>query len=394
MAEEEDATTYGAMLALKTVTVYKEKGCSPALLRICERAENFVFQTFGMEPSSLYQAFTTMDDPAWEFSEKVVEAFRSNFAAPGRWSFFELWTKLLPVASLDELRDRGGVLCPRFFLVDLATAPLSPYDSDKRYPLIRHGGCVFVGQPPGDDAGNRDVMRQGRQLEAAIVTFGWLEEDHLLTELRLPDALAIYSAAPDALEVSDEKSFAQEAPVVAGDEASYEEVGYTRAAVFPAPKHESCRLYRSDVYPEPQADMFVEVKKTTHLTGLPGRFKMLKFWLQAVLAGCGAVVVATTAGSRDGDTVAEVQRYSIAELEESVGDNVGRVWGILNGMLKHVFAETAASDGRWTLRLQKPRGPAAMVSMSISRGWEEEGDAGIEKRVEDLVESLQDAPIA
>lgn len=36
-------------------------------------------------------------------------------------------------------QDVGGILCTRFFLVDLAAAPWSPYEIDKSYPLFRWG---------------------------------------------------------------------------------------------------------------------------------------------------------------------------------------------------------------------------------------------------------------
>lgn len=394
LAGEEDARTYGAILALKTVVVYRPGGCSPKLIDICKRAENLVFQTWGFEPATLYQALQSIEDPEWQFPEKVVAAFKLNFATPVRWSFFEMWSRLLPDATRDALLNTGGVCCPRFFLVDMATAPFSFHESEKVFPLLRKDRCLFVGQPPGETGSMHDVMRQGKQLEAAIVAHGWLEEDHLLTQLQLPDALAIYSAAPDALEVFEERCFAQEAPLEAGNTDAYEEAGYLCEETFPhhTEAGKSCRLWRSDIYPEPDQDVFIEVKKTTHLNGNPGRFKLLKYWIQAALAGCGAVVVATTEGSVDGERVTDMQRLSLQELAARVGDDAGRMWANLNEMLKYIFAETATEDGQWTLRFQKPRGPDAALSIRLTRGWDDSVDTGIEHRVALFMDSL--VPIA
>ena len=40
---------------------------------------------------------------------------------------------------LGILQEVGGILCTRFFLVDLAAAPWSPYEIQKSYPLFRWG---------------------------------------------------------------------------------------------------------------------------------------------------------------------------------------------------------------------------------------------------------------
>eukprot|EP00928_Gymnodinium_smaydae_P021619 TRINITY_DN18458_c4_g1_i1.p1 TRINITY_DN18458_c4_g1~~TRINITY_DN18458_c4_g1_i1.p1 ORF type:complete len:469 (+),score=72.60 TRINITY_DN18458_c4_g1_i1:104-1408(+) len=296
--------------------------------------------------------------------EGVAEALRANFAPPARWSFFELWARMLPSDTIEGLREDGGVLCPRFFLVDLAAATQSPYDIDKSYPLVRHGKCLFVGQPPMDDNGSRDAMRQGRHLEAKIISFAWLEEDHVLTEVFLPGVRAIFSAAPDAVA----GDFAEEQPLAEGDVESYRAAGYSLAQSFAlmSGKHERCRLWTSDRKPVP-AESYVEVKKTTHLNGSPGKFKMLKFWLQAALMRCGAVVVALTEGSEDGDVVKHLHRYDTEDLAARVDGR--RVWGSLAEMLQYIVSETNSKDGQWTLKVQKAHGLNASVKLTLSYGW-------------------------
>lgn len=372
LAEDPDAHVFGALLALKAMRAYQGERPSSALGAVYAQAEHLACQHLDVAPEALGQALDAVGaaaEPPPGLPACVAEVLAANYAAPGRWSFFELWTWLLPESSLEALRAEGGVLCPRFFLVDLASAPLSPYDVDKAYPLLRQGACTFVGQPP-DHAGSYDAMRQGRQLEAALCSFAWLEEDHVLTEVLLPGARAVFSAAPDAVmeDVVEGEGVAAE-PLVAGDDMGYEEAGYYLEQEFPFPsdKYERCRVWRGSHAPVPP-ESYVEVKKTTHLNGRPGQFKLLKFWLQAALMRCGAVVVATTEGSADGDTACNVQKFSLDDLTGYV--EAGRVWGVLSRMLQHVLAETSACDGAWTLRVQKAHGPYTPVRFSFSQGWE------------------------
>mmetsp|Transcript_40199 Transcript_40199/g.116096 ORF Transcript_40199/g.116096 Transcript_40199/m.116096 type:complete len:614 (-) Transcript_40199:27-1868(-) len=370
LADDPFASAYGAVLALKTVRTYRGGQLPPSLGAICLRAEKLACSSFCLEPCDLQQgldAIGTAAEPPAELPPAVLEVLRANFAPPGRWSFFELWAKLLPADTMRSLQKEGGVLCPRFFLVDLAAAPLSPYDIDKAYPLVRQGACLFVGQPP-DDLGHFDAMRQGRQLEAALCSYAWLEEDHVLTEVLFPGARALFSAAPDAVLGADAADVAAD-PLPAGDGASYEAAGYALGEDFEAAtgSFERCRLWHGAHAPVPP-ESYVEVKKTTHLKGQAGQFKLLKFWLQAALMGCGTVAVATTDGSADGDVVQRVERHSLRDLGRVV--EASRVWGSLNRMLQYVLSETAKAQGQWTLRVQKARGPHAPVQLSLCRGWQ------------------------
>ena len=378
LAEEADARALGALLALKAVDHYKGAQLSSALAAVRHRAEGLVCSCLGLEPDALRAELDAVGAAAGAAAKGALPAaaaaaLDANFAPHGRWSFFELWPRLLPEETLEALRLEGGVLCPRFFLVDLACAPWSPYDVDKSYPLVRCGPRLFVGQPASDDGGGRDAMRQGRQLEAALLTFGWLEEDHVITEVRLPGARVVFSAAPDGLEGEGEAVALE--PLAAFDDEAYEAEGYSLAEVFPAAASghgdRSCRLWRAPLPPAPP-EAFVEVKKTTHLNGRPGEFKLLKFWLQAALMRCGAVVVATTDGSQDGDTVREVRRLPLKELAARVESR--SVWGALSGMLRHVLAGTAEADGAWTLRVRKERDLRSAVRLELSRGWRGEED--------------------
>merc|ERR1711963_552628 len=76
----------------------------------------------------------------------------------------------------------------------------------------------------------------------------------------------------------------------------------------------------------------------------------------------------TTQGSSDGDTVTNVQSFSLEELKAGVDTQA--VWSSLSGMLQHVLAETYAAEGTWTLKLQKPRGAGTTVSLLLSQGWD------------------------
>eukprot|EP00927_Polykrikos_kofoidii_P029034 TRINITY_DN25174_c0_g1_i1.p1 TRINITY_DN25174_c0_g1~~TRINITY_DN25174_c0_g1_i1.p1 ORF type:complete len:519 (-),score=96.03 TRINITY_DN25174_c0_g1_i1:137-1480(-) len=326
-------------------------------------------RSFGLCPTELQTSLESIGislEAVDYLPAALVEVLLANFSPSGRWSFFDLWARLLPQETMFALRCEGGVLCPRFFLVDLGSAALSPYDVEKCYPLIRQGRCIFVGQPPSDGGGG-DAMRQGRQLEAELLSFGWLEEDHILTELVLPESRAIFSAAPDAVE-----GLSVVEPLVAGDDADYQASGYSLSEVFPVEdgKHEACRVWRADRRPAPP-EKYVEVKKTTHINGWPGQFKLLKFWLQAALMRCGAVIVATTEGSSDGETVRHVQRLTLEELGIRV--DAARVWGLVDSMLRLVLSDTISTEGPWTLRVQKQRGQGATVRLTLLAGrWDAE----------------------
>lgn len=387
LAEDGDTAIFGSILVMKAVAIYKGPNASVLLRTICESASRLVCQRFGLTSSALLGAISLVEDtPASSepLPADMVEVLRSNFASPGRWSFFELWARLLPTSTLQALQKEGGFLCPRFFLVDMASAAQSPYEIDKAYPIFRHGASVFVGQPAMDDGGGRDAMRQGYQLEAAVLSFGWLEEDHVLTEVQFPGVCAIFSAAPDA--VVDEGA-GETRPLVNGDVADYEAAGYALTEDFStlSDKHKRCRLWSSKRSPVPP-ESYAEVKKTTHLNGRPGQFKMLKFWLQAALMRCGSVLVATTEGSADGETVLQIQTFPLAALERRV--EARRIWGNLTAMLHYVLAETSAADGPWTLRMQKTRGLHATVRLRLTQGWDAscggEDPARIAARVDDF----------
>ncbi|CAK0823988.1 unnamed protein product [Prorocentrum cordatum] len=399
-----DARVLGALLVLKAAAHYMPERWPPLLWSVCSRAEGFASGHLGLTSEGLWAALGAVGDalePPASLPGRMVAALLANFAPPGRWSFFELWPRLLSESTRAALREEGACFCPRFFLVDLACAGASPYDIDRGFPLVRRGASLFVGQPGGEDGGGRDAMRQGRQLEAALVSFGWLEEDHVLTELRLPSPAsatgpggpgqrgavrAVYSAAPDAVEAHGDALAAAAEPLRGGDEQAYEAAGYTLEAVLPVATgaHEKCRIWRSQRQGAP-AGAYVEVKKTTHLQGSPGVFKITKFWLQAALMGCGGVVVATTQGSSDGNVACGVRRMSVEQCEQQV--EAWRIWGMLESMLRHILQATAASQGRWTLRIQKVRGYGARVKLLLQPGWHsdewllDDGLAGIEERL-------------
>merc|ERR1719414_2593004 len=106
-----------------------------------------------------------------------------------------------------------------------------------------------------------DAMRQGRQLEAALCSCAWLEEDHVLTEVLFPGARVMFSAAPDAV-LGDEVPGAAEEPLQGGDDASYEAAGYSLQDTFPTEgvSFEECRIWSGGHEPVPP-ESYVEVKK-------------------------------------------------------------------------------------------------------------------------------------
>lgn len=390
-ADDPDAAAYGAILVLKTIRTFRGGQLREGWGHISSRAEQLACSSLSVEPSLLTQALDEIGASTTSsevLPTPVLETLQANFAPPGRWSFFELWGKLLPVESMRTLHKEGGFLCPRFFLVDLASAPLSPYDVDKSYPIVRQGACIFVGQPP-DELGHHDAMRQGRQLEAQLCTYSWLEEDHVLTEVLLPGARVVFSAAPDAV-LGDGMEGDADEPLLPGDESGYETAGYKVDADFLVSGHsfEHCRIWRGEHPPVPP-ESYVEVKKTTHLKGHAGTFKMLKYWLQAALMACGTVVISTTDGSPDGDVVQETGQFSLADLQRSV--QAKKIWGSLASMLRYILTETAEADGQWTLRAQKARGRAP-VRLTLSRGWQggsEEASSAVLQRLATFFEDLQ-----
>ena len=200
LAGRDDAPLCCTLLALKTIAVFGGERPSEQLRAVRARAEGFACSWLGVEAEALGASLEDLSAGESALPTEAQEVLRGHFTPHLRWSFFELWERLLSAEVAQALRRQGGFLCPRFFLVDLATAPLSPYDIDKAYPLVRCGGRVFVGQPPGSEGMAHDSMRQGRQLEASLVTFPEVEEDHVLVEVRLPRARAVFSAAPDAVE--------------------------------------------------------------------------------------------------------------------------------------------------------------------------------------------------
>lgn len=296
-----------------------------------------------------------------------IAMLRANFGPRVLWSQCELWIRLLPNNTQRILQEYGGVLCPRNFLVNLATAALSPHELDDVYLAYRQGGRLFVGTLAADGSfPNNDVLRQGRHLEAALVSFGWLEEDRVLTELTLPGGLmAWYAGAPDALEGERD---AAAAPLEAGDEAAYAAAGYelseTACAALGQP---GLRIWRARDRAPAEPGSYVEVKKTVRLeAGWKGDYKRAKYWAQAALVGCSSVLVATTDGSDDSETVSSVRQFSADDLMAGIRDPAA-MWGGLKEHLEHIMFKTASSDGPWTLRLNKSRRGRAWVD--VYPGW-------------------------
>lgn len=379
----------GALLALKTAAFYKSEGWSPGLQQVCRRAEAICCQQLGLSPQALWAALEALRPGGCEATpqesgplpELAVALIQEAFHPEGGWGVFDAWVQLIPAEAALALRDAELVLlCPRFFVVDLACAPLSHYEVEHRYTLYRKGNLLFVGRNASEEETAHDAMRQGRQLEAAAVQFGWTEEDRVLTELRLGGLHVIYAAAPDALEAAAPVAAAPPSP---GDVLAYEDAGYVLESEFPVQDHAGRpvgRLWRSTACEPPRAEAYWEVKKTTHLNGAPGEFKRLKYWLQAALMGCAGALVATTEGAADPDVVCRWRRLSLAELAK--GLPVERVWANLLAMLRHIAEATAPQDGPCLMSLQKARGPGAPVRL------------GLQKRLlasADVAESAQEA---
>jgi len=254
------------------------------------------------------------------------------------------------------------VLCPRNFLVELATAQRSTCDRCATYLLYRQNGNLFVGTVAEDNF-CVDAMRQGRHLEAALVSFGWLEEDRLLMEMILPNGLLVcYAGAPDAL---DGETDSLRAPLPAGDEACYAAAGYELSEVHDGSAHGQLRIWRAKHASAASSD-FVEVKKTNHLRGACAGSKLAKYWMQAALGTCGGVLVATTRDSHDGETASSFTRYTLDELAASIPSPCD-MWLDLAHHLDDIMTTTAKRDGAWTLELRRHRnGPLAL---DMKPGW-------------------------
>ena len=154
----------------------------------------------------------------------ISEELRQSFEQLGReafdeersyWSFFELWEYLLP-KPMRLLCQKASVLCPRYFLVDLACAAFSPHEVDQAFALWRHQGQVYVGQAKLLKS-LFDGMRQGLCLENAWVRNSHVEEEKLLFALQLPSGRQVlYAAAPDAVQGAREPLETEEEIVKAG----------------------------------------------------------------------------------------------------------------------------------------------------------------------------------
>ena len=64
---------------------------------------------------------------------------------------------------------------------------------------------------------------------------------------------------------------------------------------------------------------YVEVKKTTHLHGMNGAYKLLTYWMQAALTKAGAVQVAFAPDAR----VTHTERFGMERLEEEIKERKG-----------------------------------------------------------------------
>lgn len=357
----------GTLLVLKTAAVYKGRSKTPRLQSICKRAEDFCCSLLSMTPEDLWWSLQHCREEAATGSlPPLAEALlRKNFAAGSTWGSFDINVRLMPAETRQLLANNGGVMCPRFVLVDLASYPLSPWEVVDFYPIYSMKGLVFVGCMDDDRKPMSDVLRQGRQLEAALVENSWTEEDRILTELQLPGLLVCYSAAPDAIEPDGEAL----APLEAGNEA-YQSAGYELSEEFDS-MGQPVRLWQADGCQAPPSATYLEVKKTTHLGGRPGQYKRLKFWLQAALMNCSRVVVAMTDGSQDGEA-ATAKTSLPTELLEREFDGI-KIWAGLTDMLKWVISQVADMDGPWVLKVVKEKGMNEAVRLSLKRGWEGSG---------------------
>mmetsp|Transcript_124758 Transcript_124758/g.216319 ORF Transcript_124758/g.216319 Transcript_124758/m.216319 type:complete len:622 (-) Transcript_124758:190-2055(-) len=362
-----DSRLIGALLMLKTALIYGGESWELSLERICKRAVAYSCRCLSVSKRQLWALLEQVEDCAVDVSAlpcRAVALLRGNFGARVLWSQCDLWVPLLMPATKCRLHHAGGVLCPRNFLVDLATASRCPHALHSQYLLYRRSGRLYVGTLAVDHI-THDAMRQGRQLEAGVVSFGWLEEDRLLMEMTLPNGLfACYAGAPDALA---EYSEVAATPLVAGDESAYRAAGYklkedTQGASKGTPRVQF--WHASGGSAGASSGAYVEVKKTTKLKGSNGEYKRSKYWMQAALAGCAGVLIATTEHSEDHTTASVFERLSLDDLASTVIDPTA-MWLDLAMRLEHIMAATSGQEGAWTLTLRK----APAVDMEVHRGW-------------------------
>eukprot|EP00435_Cladocopium_sp_Y103_P006795 s4194_g2.t1 len=261
----------------------------------------------------------------------------------------------------------GGILCTRFFLVDLAAAPWSPYEIDKSYPLFRSGKHIYMGQVPR--SGVEDRMRQGHELEAAWVKNS---EEKILMSLQLPNGRQVlFAAAPDALDPSLAECLA---PLET--ETNFVGAGYEEAESFPYPTEpKTCRIWRKSARNsglDAPLGAYIEIKKTTHLNGLNGAYKLLNYWLQASLMKAGAVCVAFADDATG--VVSHGQKFSLRQLEAEIQerfqdpDILPKVWASLLHSLELI---SGTMQGRSQLHLFKHRGFGERLREELTEGWGE-----------------------
>lgn len=371
----ESSRLIGSLLVLKTAAVYCSNSWDLCLDHICSGAMEHCRQHLGITESRLWDLIQQVEDATVDVAplpRQAVALLRANFGSRVLWSQCDLWMRLLTPAAKSRLQHSGGVLCPRNFLVDLATVSRCPHNFHSTYLLYMQDGRLYVGTVAADHE-LHDALRQGRQLEAGVVSFGWLEEDRVLTELMLPNGLlACYSGAPDALAEYAETAAV---PLTAGDEAGYRAAGYelqedTGATSEAGPR---IRFWRAlNLKNHASSGAYVEIKKTTNLKGAGGEYKRSKYWMQAALAGCAGVLIATTEHSEDGTTASTFQRLSLEDLASTVRDHT-TIWSDLAAQLAHIMAITQKGEGAWTLSLRKSKGEA--VDLKLHRGWT--GDEGL-----------------
>ena len=360
----EDLEILGARLVLKAAEVYNIRNelvqASHGVEAICGRCEKLIASSKGRENENE--------------STKVEELLQQSFGiGRGLWSFFELWQRLLPLEILKPLKDLGGLLCTRYFLVDVAGAAWSPYEVDQCYVLFRSGKNVYMGQTPNE---LNDGMRQGLQLEAAWVKNSQVEEEKNLMALQLPSGQQIiHAAAPDAIDPAlAEWSDPLET------EADFLGAGYQQSESFvkPTDSAKTCRLWRKAVQSQSSngndapLSAYLEIKKTTHLNGLNGGFKLLKYWLQASLLKVGAVCVAFADAQ---GVVTHSEKWSISRIEEEIKDRFKdpeifpKVWASLYASVQRIMHGTGAFGERGLVRLVKRRGFGERLHVDLEDGW-------------------------
>ena len=90
--------------------------------------------------------------------------------------------------------------------------------------------------------------------------------------------------------------------------------GSQEAVAFPYPTEpKTCRIWRKSSGLDAPLSAYIEIKKTTHLNGLNGAYKLLNYWLQAALMKAGAVCVAFADDATG--VVSHGQKFSLRQLE-------------------------------------------------------------------------------